>query len=179
MADFTNTVDVVGDEALADSIIERTITEFKDNHVLTVGHGAFYYCTALTTVDLPEATKLAGSSFAECKSLASVSLPKVQTMSGYNFRNCTSLMFLDFPVLSSLGYNEFYSCTALETLILRNTEQVCKHSSDAFAFSKIAKGGGYIYVPSALVDAYKAATNWSTYADQIRASEDYPDICGQ
>ena len=117
MADFTNTVDVVGDEALADSIIERTITEFKDNHVLTVGHGAFYYCTALTTVDLPEATKLDGSSFAECTSLASVSLPKVQTMSGYNFRNCTSLTFLDFPLLSSLGYNDFYSCTALETLI--------------------------------------------------------------
>lgn len=29
MTDFTNTIDVVGDEALSDSIIERTITEFK------------------------------------------------------------------------------------------------------------------------------------------------------
>lgn len=179
MADSTNTVDVVGDEALADSIIERTITEFKDNHVLTVGQGAFYYCTALTTVDLPEATKLAGSSFSYCTSLASVSLPKVQTMSGFCFRNCTSLQFLDFPVLSSIGYSEFNSCTALETLILRNTEQVCKQSSGAFAFSKIEKGGGYIYVPSAMVDAYKEATNWSTYASQIRAIEDYPEICGQ
>ena len=26
---------------------------------------------------------------------------------------------------------------------------------------------------AALVDSYKAATNWSTYADQIRALEDY------
>lgn len=50
MTDFTNTIDVVGDEALSDSIIERTITEFKDDHVLTVGHGAFYYCTALTKI---------------------------------------------------------------------------------------------------------------------------------
>lgn len=58
MTDFTNTIDVVGDEALSDSIIERTITEIKDDHVLTVGHGAFYYCTALTTVDLPEATSV-------------------------------------------------------------------------------------------------------------------------
>ena len=103
MTDFTNTIDVIGDEALSDSIIERTITEIKDDHVLTVGHGAFYYCTALTTVDLPEATKLDGSSFAECSSLASVSLPKVQTMSGFCFRNCTSLTFLDFPVLSSIS----------------------------------------------------------------------------
>lgn len=31
---------------------------------------------------------------------------------------------------------------------------------DAFINSKIAKGEGYIYVPSALLDTYKAATNW-------------------
>jgi hypothetical protein len=29
-----------------------------------------------------------------------------------------------------------------------------------------------------LVDSYKTATNWSKYATQIRAIEDYPDICG-
>ena len=40
MTDFTNTIDVVGDEALSDSIIERTITEFKDDHVITVRQGA-------------------------------------------------------------------------------------------------------------------------------------------
>ena len=135
MADFTNTIDVVGDEALSDSIIERTITEFKDNHVLTVGHGAFYYCTALTTVDLPEATKLAGTRVREGTALAGGALPKVLSLSGYCFKNCTSLKFLDFPVLSSIGYSEFHSCTALEALILRNTEQVCKQSSGAFAFS--------------------------------------------
>jgi hypothetical protein len=32
---------------------------------------------------------------------------------------------------------------------------------------------GYIYVPRALVDTYKVATNWVTYADQFRALEDY------
>ena len=37
---------------------------------------------------------------------------------------------------------------------------------------------GYIYVPRALVNSYKAATNWSTFASQIRAIEDYPDITG-
>jgi N-acyl-D-aspartate/D-glutamate deacylase len=32
---------------------------------------------------------------------------------------------------------------------------------------------GYVYVPRALVNAYKTATNWSTYANYIRAIEDY------
>lgn len=38
---------------------------------------------------------------------------------------------------------------------------------------------GYIYVPAALIDEYKTATNWATFADQFRAIEDYPDICGE
>ena len=35
-----------------------------------------------------------------------------------------------------------------------------------------------IYVPRALVNEYKNATNWTVYADYIRAIEDYPDITG-
>ena len=37
----------------------------------------------------------------------------------------------------------------------------------------IMKGEGYIYVPRALVDSYKVATNWSSWATQFRALEDY------
>jgi hypothetical protein len=39
--------------------------------------------------------------------------------------------------------------------------------------TRIEKGTGYIYVPADLVDSYKAATNWSTFAAQFRALEDY------
>lgn len=35
---------------------------------------------------------------------------------------------------------------------------------------------GYIYVPDALVDSYKAATNWSTYASQIRPLSEYVEV---
>lgn len=34
----------------------------------------------------------------------------------------------------------------------------------------------YFYVPDELVDSYKAATNWSTYADQIRPISDLADL---
>jgi hypothetical protein len=44
--------------------------------------------------------------------------------------------------------------------------------------TKIANGEGYIYVPASMVDSYKSASNWSTYAAQIRAIEDYPEITG-
>ena len=58
MADFINTVDAIGDDALTDSIIMRTIAEFRDNNIKTVGQYAFFSCTALALVDLPNATKV-------------------------------------------------------------------------------------------------------------------------
>ena len=48
----------------------------------------------------------------------------------------------------------------------------------ALSSTPIKYGAGYIYVPATLVDTYKAATNWSTYANKIRAIEDYPEITG-
>ena len=44
--------------------------------------------------------------------------------------------------------------------------------------SSLQMEGARFYVPTSLVDTYKSATNWSTYAEQIRAIEDYPEITG-
>lgn len=66
-------------------------------------------------------------------------------------------------------------CSKLTALVLRNPSQVVTlvSGSNFLASTPIKSGTGYIYVPSALVDSYKAATNWSTYAAQFRALEDY------
>lgn len=177
MINITNTVDAVGDETLTDSMICKSITEFQDDHILAVGMSAFRECLALKNVVLPEVKELSGYAFSGCKALISVYMPKLQTLNGYNFQGCTSLTYLDFPVLSSVGYNDLANCTALETLILRSTAGVCEHNSGALFGSKIAKGEGYIYVPAALLGDYKIAKNWSPYAAQFRAIEEYPEIC--
>ena len=81
-------------------------------------------------------------------------------------------------VLHYIQHSTFYGNKKLVTLIIR-TQAVAKlNATSAFRDTLIASGTGYVYVPSALVDSYKAATNWSTYANQIRAIEDYPDITG-
>ena len=63
--------------------------------------------------------------------------------------------------------------SAFTTLILRSETVATLPSTSAFSSTPIASGTGYIYVPRALVDSYKAASNWSTYANQFRALEDY------
>lgn len=69
------------------------------------------------------------------------------------------------------------SSTQLETLALVETEEEANALMLQYA-EQFADGGCRFYVPTSLVETYKSATNWSTYAEQIRAIEDYPEITG-
>jgi hypothetical protein len=90
-----------------------------------------------------------------------------------SFNGCTALTNADLSAITSLGPGSFQNCSSLTTLILRG-ETVCTLPyTYALNATPIASGTGYIYVPRALVDTYKAATNWSTFAAQFRALEDY------
>ena len=200
---FMNSVDVLGDDVVTDSIIDRSIKEFSDDVITTIGDRAFAqcqaltsvncpavenagrfafsYCTALTSVNLPMLTNMGGIEghvFEQCSALTSVNLPMVTTILPNTFNTCRVLQKVDLSSVSIIDQFAFYSCFALTSLILRNTNVVNLKQTNAFQNMSMANGACYIYVPSVLVDAYKAATNWSTYASQIRAIEDYPEICG-
>lgn len=149
---FINTVETVGDKALADSIIDRSITELNCNITTSIRQYAFRACAALEKVSFPSVTSIALGAFWQC----------------------TALTRAEFESTVAFANNAFYGCTALTALILRNTEAVSTITGTPFAGSAIASGTGYIYVPAALVDTYKA--NWTAYASQIRAIEDYPGI---
>lgn len=144
-------------DELAKSIVERTITSLNNEDFTSIGSSGMRHCAKLTDVVLPNVT----------------------TLGQYAFYQCTALKRVELPLVTSIGNYGFGNCSVLEALILANTAAVCTLSnSNAFTGTLIASGTGYIYVPSALLDSYKAATNWSTYAAQFRAIEDYPDICG-
>ena len=60
----------------------------------------------------------------------------------------------------------FAYCKLLDTLILRNSSRIVSlGNKNAFTGTPIEKGTGYIYVPAALIDEYKTATNWTTFAN--------------
>jgi hypothetical protein len=108
----------------------------------------------------------------------------VNNSSSAVFQNCAELEKVDFGTnMASVGTNAFSGCTKLATLIIRGgrnggTAPPTLSNVNAFANTPIAAGTGYVYVDAVLVDKYKSASNWSTYAAQFRAREDYPEITG-
>ena len=89
------------------------------------------------------------------------------------------LEFIDLPMVESISNYGFRYCSKLKAVILRKTDSICTlGGTTAFAGSGISSKAGYIYVPSALIEEYKGATNWSKFSTQFRAIEDYPEICG-
>nr|DAQ37302.1 MAG TPA: tail protein [Caudoviricetes sp.] len=144
----------------------------------TIGKWAFMQCAKLATVNLPEATTLESSAFSSCPALTSVTIPKVTSLPSQGLYNCTALQKIDLPAVTSISDSVFMMDSKLTAVILRSATLVTLSNKSAFSSSGISAGTGYIYVPSSLVASYKTATNWATYAAQIRAIEDYPDITG-
>lgn len=135
---------------------------------------AFSYCAGLTSVNFPAATSIEFYAFYGCGALTSANFPAATSMKDSAFGNCVKLTSANFPTMTSIGPYAFKSCFALASLILRATTQVCTLSSNsAFDNTPIESGTGYIYVPAALIDSYKTATNWTTYANRFRALESY------
>lgn len=144
----------------------------------TIGNDTFSCCVNITHADFPLATSIAYSMLQGCTRLVSTNFPSATVVNGNAFSNCTALTKLDFPLVTSIGTYAFSNCSSLTALILRRASVCTLANANALTNSAIAKGTGYIYVPSALVASYEAATNWATYAKQIRAIEDYPAITG-
>lgn len=117
--------------------------------------------------------------FMACSALTSLRLPAVKSLGRSAFSGCTGLIKIDIgEKFSTIDGGVFYGCSHLETLILRNSSAVVKLSYvAALNNSGIASKTGYVYVPSNLLDRYKTATNWVSFATQLRAIEDYPEIC--
>ena len=156
MSGFINTIDLLGENEVLKQYLDLSLAEFKDDVI----------------------TEVKGVGFKQRKSLTNLHLPNVITVHNYTIGYCTSLKYVDFSSLTSIGVQSFASNSKMDTFVLR-TPTVCALSNvNAFISTPISKGTGYIYVPRALVDTYKTATNWSTYANQFRAIEDYPEICG-
>lgn len=196
MASLIDTIETGGDTTVEDALVTRTISgKYTNSRVTEVGSGVFYlssglasvdfplatsidtyafYSCSLTSIDFPQVTSIGSNAFYYCTKLTSVDIPLITSVSTSAFYNCRSLTSIDLPLVTSIGSSAFLSCSKLTALVLRDTTTVCSLAyTNAFNSTPIKNGTGYIYVPDDLVDSYKAATNWSAYAAQIKPLSEY------
>ena len=180
MADFQNTIDIVGDDVAARMIVDGTIKEYNDNVIAIIGNSAFQNCKGLTSVNMPNVTSVESVAFNGCSKLTSVNMPNVTSVGNYAFQNCSVLTSIDMPNVTSVRNYAFDGCSNLKTLVLRKDTVCTTNSTTVVSNTPFASGkaGGTLLVPSALIERYKTATNWSAILSQnannrFIALEDY------
>ena len=90
----------------------------------------------------------------------------VASIREYAFYNCSNLTSITLPLVTSIGAYAFYGCASLAALYIgTRSDTVCTLSDSNAIPSNVTD----IYVPEALVESYKVATNWSGFADKIKA----------
>lgn len=175
----------------------RTFQSCNLPNTTSVGMDAFKECKNMVSVDLPKVTSVMSGAFAKCYKLATVNAPLLAKLDGTNiFESCIALVKLVLPALKSvrtnaLGGSKLYApsnlkvldmlggkkggidtdltyCTSFTTLVLRDTLGVTGTGSN-FALGASHK----VYVPDALLEQYRTATNWSKYASQIFPLSEY------
>ena len=164
MAEFQNTIDLYGDETVAAKIVGKEIEDFADDILSNFGAYAFYDCRKLTSVNLPNVTKIPNSAFYNGIALFGVNFPSAVEVGIDAFRSCSKLTSINFPCLTNIGAGAFYSCTKLDTLVIGGGTVCALGNVNAFTGTPFRTSGksGTVYVPQALIESYKTATNWST-----------------
>ena len=85
----------------------------EDYNVTSIGEGAFYGCSSLTSITIPNSvTSIGGSAFYGCSSLTSITIPNSVTKIGDRaFSDCTSLTSITIPnSVTSIGNDAFELC---------------------------------------------------------------------
>lgn len=153
---------------IEDELIAKTIVEYRNPRPVTIGNRFFSYCYDLVTVELPNAVSVGQYAFTYCTALKELSLPSATNIEAFAFQNCSMLTVVELGAANGLQSNVFTN-TNINKLILRRTDTITTNNSTAvFNNTPMSRGEGHIYVPDHLMEQYKTATNWSTYADQIK-----------
>ena len=141
----------------------------------SIGNYAFFYCTNLITVSIPDGvTKIEYSTFDNCCSLTSVDIPSsVKSIGNNAFIDCCSLTSVDIPSnVTEIKAHAFQGGRSLKEI---NFQGTTPPSFDNSAFTDIASDAVFI-VPDEALESYKTVLgevnlcNFSNYqTDAISA----------
>jgi len=162
----------VGAIAIPDSVL------YDGNYyyVSKIGDRAFYYCTRLTSVTIPNSvTQIGDLTFYNCYGLVSVTIPNHIYMIPFNtFYNCTSLQSITLPEnLIYLNSEAFYGCSSLTSITIPHN--VRNISASAFEYCTNLTS---VILPDSLTAIYSNAFKDCVNLDSITIPNTVTSIGG-
>lgn len=163
-------ITTIADYAFNCSNSLRTIT--IPHGITSIGTSAFYNCYALDFLVLPDTvTSIGQTAFYNCRNIDNFTPPKSLTTIGnqaFQTDYCiTSLIIPDN--VTSIGTQAFNNCYSITAYHLLPTTPPTLSSTNAFTG---ISADCVIYVPysadHSVLNAYKSASNWSSYASYMQ-----------
>ena len=124
--------------------------KFGDYTVTGIGNRAFYCCSDLTEVTIPQSvTSIGERAFAACRNLDSVTIKDAATSIGNRaFLGCTSLETISLGEnIKTIGYHAFNSCTSINLTNVTIPENVTTIRPGTFDYCTHLE---YIMLPAGL-----------------------------
>lgn len=179
-----NEVEVTsGDDKYSGNI---TIPATVDNegityHVTRIGYNAFYGCSYLTSVDIPEGvTSLGSSCFSGCTLLEDIELPNsLVDIESYAFSNC-NFTYIHIPRnVASIHHFALIYCSKLRSITCSSLNQHFK-AVDGILYSKdmtvlVAYPYDYPATSYAIPEGVTSIYNWCFYNNKKLTEVTFPE----
>lgn len=164
---FTYSVTAIGEEAFYDcsSLTSMSIPE----GVTRIGTRAFYGCSSLTSISIPEGmTRIGFNAFYGCSSLVSIIIPNSVTLiESAAFSGCTGLASISLPSsLTKIWSSTFSGCSNLSSITIPNTVT----EIDELAFNS-CKALSNILIPNSVKNIGQQAFQYCTNLKEIEIPE--------
>ena len=137
--------------------------------VTSIGRGAFQCCTGLTSITIPDSmTSIEDWVFNKCEGLTSITIPDSVTSIGRGaFQCCTSLTSITIPdSVTSIGGKAFSDCTGLTNITI--PDSVTSIGDDAFSY---CTGLTSITIPDSVTSIGEKAFHYCKDLTRIKVSE--------